>query len=892
MPLSRRDFLKSALATAVAANGLSLFPVNFAFADDVQKIPSASHWGPFYAIVKNGELIGIQPREDIDPLPTEMLIDGLMSRTFSDTRIKYPMVRKSYLENLDGDTKPELRGKEPFVRVSWETALQLTADAILRTIENKGNQGIFDSSYDGWSNAGLLRPPVVQGRFFNLIGGASTTIGDYSAGASTVILPHVVGNMEVYSPQTAWPVIEKHTEVFVLVGCDPWKTNRVEFRVADHQMQSHWLKWKEKGIRFISINPKRTTTDRNLGSEWVEITPGTDTALFNAMAYHLHDVGLVDYKYLEKYTVGYQRYLDYLTGKTDGTAKTPDWAAAITGISADEIRQLAELFRSKKTQLAAGWALQRADHGEMVHWAIINFAAMAGKIGKPGEGFGFSWHYGNGGMPQSGASLPVTLGQGFNAVTAGCPVVMISEMLKNPGKAFTYNGATLKFPDISMIYNSGNNLFSHQQNLNALLKAMNDKVETYVCQDTWWCASARFADIVLPATSALERDDITSGGTYSNDKIYAMRKVIEPLGESLDDWEIFRRLSAVFHVEDKFTDGGKDMMTLLHEAYGRSSAAGIQSFDAFWENGVTHLPVPKEADMWQRHGAFYNDPEKNPLHTPSGKIELFSEAIAGMHLPDCPPVPTYMPPFEFLGNAEKGQLHILSPHPWMRLHSQMANADTNKYECVDGRQYLLIHEDDAKEQGIEDGDIVELFNDRGALLCGAKLTNDLKRGVACLHEGAWLSLDKYGRCNSGQINIITSDKPCGGLSQGTSANTCLAYYKKCTNPCGPNEAYQPPETVKPTGPNDGANVSLALLNIQGRVAMLHKKKAGNKKEEKSRGEELFYSSCTMCHAAPNPSAHTRAQWEGITNSMFPRAGLSAADRKLVLEYLYKHAAKS
>ena len=891
MSLSRRNFLKSAIATAVVSTGLTLFPSDYVFAADTLRIPSASHWGPFFAIVKDGKLVGVQPRKDIDPLPTDMLIDGLISRTYSKTRVGYPMVRKSYLENLDGDTKPELRGKEPFVRVSWDTALQLVANAILHTIEEKGNQGIFDASYDGWANAGLLRPPVVQGRFFNLIGGASTTIGDYSAGASTIILPHIVGGMEVYSPQTAWPVIEKHTEVFVLVGADPWKTNRVEFRVADHQMQSHWLTWKQKGMKFISINPQRTTTDQKLDADWIEIVPNTDTALFSAMSYHLHDQGLVDHDYVKKYTVGFEEYLDYLTGKKDGVVKTPEWAAKITGISAEQIKSLAVLCRTKKTQIAGGFALQRADHGEMVHWAIINFTAMAGKIGKPGEGFGFSWHYGNGGTLQSGKSLPVSLGQGYNPISTGAPVVMQADMLENPGKEFTYNGQTLKFPDISMIYSSGCNLFSHQQNLNRLLTAVNKKVKTYVAQDAWWCPGSRFADIVLPASTALERNDLTSGGTYSNDKIYAMHQVIEPVGESLDDFEIFRRLAKVFNVEDKFTDGGKDMMTLLKEAYARSSGPQYKDFDTFWKDGVVHLPIPEDAKDFQRHGTFFDDPEKNPLHTVSGKIELYCEAIAKMNLPDCPPVPTYLEPFEFLGNAKKGQVHMLSPHPWMRLHSQMANADTNKYECVDGRQFLLIHAEDAAEQGIKDGDLVELYNERGRVLCGARLTTDLKRRVVCLHEGAWMQLDEKGRDNSGQANILTSDQPCGGLTQATSANTCLVYYKKCNDPCSPNKAYEPPVVEQGINqPNDGCILPMAGLNIQNRIAMLHKKKG--KKPTISRGEQIFYASCTLCHAAPNPGSHTVAQWEGITQSMFPRAGLSPADRKLVLSFLAKHAAKS
>jgi trimethylamine-N-oxide reductase (cytochrome c) len=890
MSLSRRNFLKSAIATAVVANGLTLFPSNYAFAADIIRIPSASHWGPFFAIVKDGKLVGIQPRKDIDPYPTDMLLEGLESRLYNKTRVSYPMVRKSYLENLGGDTKPELRGKEPFVRVSWETALQLVSNAVLHTIEEKGNEGIFDASYDAWSNAGLLRPPVCQGRFFNLIGGASTTIGDYSAGAATVVLPYVTGSIEVYCPMTAWPVIEKHTELFLLVGADPWKTNRVEFRVADHQMKNHWEDWKKKGMEFISINPQRTQTDKNLGAEWIEVVPGTDTALFNAMAYHLHDKGLVDHAYLDKYTVGYQQYLAYLTGEKDGVVKSPEWASKITGIDAEKIENLAVMCRTKKTQIAAGWAIQRADHGEMVHWSIVNFAAMAGKIGKPGEGFGFSWHYGNGGTLQSGGTLPVSLGQGYNPVSSGAPVVLISEMLENPGKEFTYNGKTMKFPDISMVYNSGGNLFSHQQNLNRLLKTMNAKVHTYVAQDAWWCPGSRFADIVLPATSALERNDLSSGGTYSNDKIYAMHQVIEPVGESLDDFEIFRRLAKIFNVEDKYTDGGKDMMTLLREAYSRSSGPKYKDFDTFWEDGVVHLPIPEGAENWQRHGAFFDDPEKNKLHTESGKIELYSAAIEAMKLPDCPPVPTYLEPFEFLGNAKKGQVHMLSPHPWMRLHSQMANSDTNKAEMVDGRQYLLIHADDAAEQGIKDGDLVELYNDRGTVICGAKLTTELKRRVVCLHEGSWLSFDEKGRDNSGQPNVLTLDKPCGGLTEATSANTCLVYYKKCTDPSSPNKAYEPPVVLQPQGPNDGCILPMTDLNIDGRIALLNKKK-GKNAPKLSKGEQIFYASCTLCHAAPNPSSHTVGQWDAITQAMFPRAGLSPADRKLVLEFLTKHASK-
>src|SRR5699024_4396146 len=214
MALTRRDFLKaSAVATTVAASGLKVFGPNEAFAADTVLIPHATHYGPFKAVVKDGKLIGVQAIKELDAMPTEMLLEGVLSRTYHPTRIQYPMVRRSYLENPRGNVRPELRGKDPFVRVSWEEALALVADASLRTIEEHGNEAIFSASYGGWSHAGVFRPQVLQGRLYSLIGGHSVTTGDYSGGASQISLPHIIGDMEVYSPQTAWEMVKDHTEV-------------------------------------------------------------------------------------------------------------------------------------------------------------------------------------------------------------------------------------------------------------------------------------------------------------------------------------------------------------------------------------------------------------------------------------------------------------------------------------------------------------------------------------------------------------------------------------------------------------------------------------------------------------------------------------------------------
>ncbi|CAM2834249.1 molybdopterin-dependent oxidoreductase [Moritella viscosa] len=879
MSISRRNFLKSSLAAAGAVPALTLFGPKAVFAKDIELIPHATHYGAFNAVVKDGKLIGVQTLSDIDALPTKMLTEGVLSRTYHETRVNYPMVRKSYLEGMTngtGDTKVELRGKEEFVRVSWDVALGLTAKAILDTIDKAGNEGIFSSSYGGWSHAGVFRPNVLQGRFFNMIGGCSLTSGDYSGGASQISLPHIIGDMEVYSPQTAWEQVRDNTQVFCMIGCDPFKNNRVEYRVADHQMYPRWEAIKNKGIKFVSINPQFTITDEALDCEWVKIIPGTDTALFLSMCHYLYKNDLHDEKYLNTYTVGFDKFLPSLLGKDGSEEKTPKWASKITGIPEAKIIELAKMFSDNRTQFAGSWSLQRQDHGEMQHWAIIAFSSMLGGIGKPGEGVGFSWHYGCGGMPVSGKSTPAGLSQGRNLVKTYCPASRITEMLNNPGVEFTHNGSTHKYPLVKMIYNSGNNFMSHQQDTNKLIKAL-QSVDTVVCQDPWWCASTRWSDIVLPATTTVERNDITSGGTYSNDKVYAMRQIIKPQGESLDDIEIFRRLSSLFNVEYQFMEQGQSVMQMIEAAYAKSSAT--MPFKEFWEKGIAHMEVPLEANKWVRHGDFYTDPVKNPLATTSGKIELYSSDFAKYKLDDCPPIPTFFPPHEYLGNAEEDELHVVSPHPRMRLHSQMANTSIRDIDNIQGREPCLMSPEDAKSRGIKDGDLIEVYNKRGSILVGARVDPRIMKGVISIYEGCWPSVDSKGRCNSGLVNFITSDKASSGLSQATTANTVLVKMKKCTDPDGPNEAYTKPAII------DKSKAEFAIAYGLGRVSGLKAKATA----DLGPGEKIFYQRCTVCHGPKDTTHFTKLQWKGITKSMFPRAGLNPEEQGLVLDFLMKNA---
>lgn len=850
------------------------------------RIFHATHYGPFEAMVQDGKLVGLSPMIELDQRPTEMLTYGVLDRTYDKTRINYPMVRKSYLEGWrTGEVKPELRGKEEYVRVDWDTALKLTAKAIVDTIETHGNQAILSTSYGGWSHAGIMRPNVLQGKFFNMIGGCTNTVGDWSGGASQISLPHVIGDMEVYSAQTAWEVIRDNTEVFVLVGCDPIKNNRVEYTVADHGMYQPWEQIRDNGTKFISINPQRTASDQFLEAEWVRIVPNTDVALFLAMAYHVLDNGLEDRAYMDKYTVGADKWIAYVKGEGDDkTAKTPEWAAQITGIAADKIRDLAELLAKSKTEIAGAWSLQRAHHGEMTHWAIINFAALTGKIGKPGEGVGFSWHYGNGGMPQSGKATPAGLSQGKNLVTEYIvPASRITEALENPGTEVRYNGNLRKYPDVKMIYNAGNNFMSHQQDTNRLIRAL-VKVETIVSQDVWWTAATRWADIVLPAASSLERDDISVGGTYSNDRIYAMKKVIEPVGESRNDFDIFAGIAELFYKGSTYIEDQQypEYMDIIKKAYGMTDASKTVPFEEFWEKGYAYQKTPTEARAWVRHGDFYTDPEANHLHTKSGKIEMFCDTIAEMQLEDCPGMPMWLEPAEYLGNAKDGQLHVVSPHPWFRLHSQMANSERLRaiYQ-VQGREPVRISAEDAAARGIADGDLVELYNERGTVIAGAVVSDEIMPGVVSIYEGCWPSLDSKGRCNSGLVNFLTSTQKSSGLSQATTANTCLVSMRKCEDPEGPNMAYEKPPILEDVQLAAIADDELNLERLDALVEALY--------ADMSPGEKMFYERCTVCHGPRDVAAYTQLQWKAITPSMFPRAGLDEDEQKLVMDFLLQNA---
>ncbi|RBQ31877.1 biotin sulfoxide reductase [Arcobacter sp. FW59] len=800
MSNSRRDFLKISAASAAVLAGSGTVSGAFAkeFSRRTVKIPSASHYGAFYAHVMDGEIVDITSQLDSDANPT-VLVKALADRNSTDSRVKYPVVRKSYLE---GKGKGELRGKEEFVRVSWEKALDLVSEAIKKAQAKGGNKALYNASYGGWSHPGAFKPNVLAGRFFNQIGGAVGTAGEYSNGAAGPVNPSIVGDMEVYSIQTSHEQIIANTQVMILWGADVYKTNKAGYSVPNHRCYDAYEEYKKAGIKVISIDPIYTVSAQEFKADWIKIRPGSDVAMMLGMMNYLYKNKKYDKDFIEKYTYGFDKFLPYLLGKTDGVEKTTKWAEKLTEIPAKTIEKLADIMVSKKTFIAGNWAMQRAEHGEQVHWALITLASMVGQIGTAGGGFGFSMHYEGGGDAASGKVTVGGLSQGSgDEVHISIPASRMSDLINKAGETVTYKGETITYPKVEFMLSAGGSPIGHQPNINELIEAMR-KLDTVVVVEPWWTPTAKMADIVLPATTTMERDDIASAMSYSNDRIYAMKKIVEPKYESKDDYWIFTELAKRFGKEKSYTRD-RTIKDWLERLYDRSTAnreMGI-SFEDFWEKGVIAYDIPEEAKKYVRHEEFRKDPVNSPLKTETGKIQIYSEKLASYNYKDFKGHPVWIEPTEWLGNdklIKKYPLHLLSPHPTYRIHSQLDNTWVQNVHKVQGREPIRISPNDANKFGIRDGEVVEVYNDRGRVLAGVVVTNTIRDGVVAIEEGAWYSPENMKedkpRCNSGQVNVLTSSKPTSQMTNATSANSVLVSIKK-VEAITPNLAYKPPVII-------------------------------------------------------------------------------------------------
>lgn len=760
--------------------------------DQKKGILHSSHWGAFHATPGDRE-IDIRPYEH-DPRPSPILGNFADSARHS-ARVTQPMVRKGWLEN--GPTRNADRNNDTFVAVSWDRALDLVAAELRRVRDQYGSNHIFGGSY-GWSSAGRFHHAQSQvHRFLNTcLDGYVRSVNSYSAGASLVLLPHVVGPFDnVTRRGVTWEQIEQHTDCVISFGGMAIKNSMVAAGgISRHIEEPSMHAARKRGCHFINVSPLRSDMPESVQAQWVPVRPGTDVALMLALVHELVVTQRHDAEFLNRYCVGWEPFEAYILGVSDSQPKTPEWASAITGIGAKDIRTLVGQLTKGRTLVTVSHSLQRSEHGEQPVWMGLVLAAALGQIGLPGGGYGYALgtlgHYGRRDNQIRFTSLP----QGQNSVRDFIPVARISDMLLNPGEAYPYNGQTYHYPDIRLVYWAGGNPFHHHQHLARLRDAFR-RPETIIVHEIAWTATARHADIVLPCTMTLERDDL--GVTQTDSLLVAMKRVIAPFGQARDDYDIFTGLAQRLGRVQEFTEG-RDTMQWLRWLYEETrsrdpqAAAALPDFDVFWEQG--HLELEKADDDGGMLRRFRNDPTAHPLPTPSGRIQIVSKSIESFGYADCPGHPTWLDKQEVPSTSYP--LWLIANQPATRLHSQLDFGRHSRSHKVRGREVCTMNPVDAAARALQDGDLIRLYNERGSCQAAVRISEDIMPGAVRLPTGAWYDpVDPSAaqpECRHGNPNVLTGDLPTSALSQGCGGQLGRVEIERIDEPVDPVMAFVPP----------------------------------------------------------------------------------------------------
>ena len=484
-----------------------------------------------------------------------------------------------------------------------------------------------------------------------------------------MITPHVLGDDKaIRGPGTTWDSVAANTRLVVSFGGMPLKNLQIEAGgTGEHSSITAIGNLAGRGIEFVCISPIRADYADELKAEWLPAIPGTDTAIMLGLAHTLRHAKDATTRHFSSATPSdSSAFARYLLGEEDGQPKDAAWAARISGIDAETIRRLARRMAATRTFITTTWSLQRADHGEQPIWMTIVLAAMLGQIGLPGGGFGIG--YGSVNRMGAGRSPAPTLNRphGKNPIRSYIPVARIADLLLNPGATIDYNGERITFPDIKLVYWCGGNPFHHHQDINRLVRAW-QRPETIIVNEIWWTPTARYADIVLPATTTLERNDIAAS---ADRYMFAMHQAIAPVGEARNDFDIFADLAGRLGFRDAFTEDRSEMEWLRH----LYEVARQQAVAAWYRApGFRNLLADR---LCRRSGAarhydfladFRADPDRRPLRTPSGRIEIFSERVASFGYDDCPGHPAWIEPAEWLGSRKAARFKL-------HLHFQPADA--------------------------------------------------------------------------------------------------------------------------------------------------------------------------------------------------------------------------
>ncbi|EME1736862.1 molybdopterin-dependent oxidoreductase [Cronobacter sakazakii] len=796
--ISRRTLVKSTAlgGLALAAGGISLpFGVRQVAAAVGQAISAPDErvvWSactvncgsrcPLRMHVVNGEIRYVETDntggDDYDGLhQVRACLRGrsMRRRVYNPDRLKYPMKRVGK------------RGEGKFVRISWDEALDTIAQGMKRIISEYGNEAIYLNYGTGTLGGTMTRswPPgkTLLARLMNCCGGYLNHYGDYSSAQIAAGLSYTYGGWaDGNSPSDI-----ENSKLVVLFGNNPGETRMSGGGVTYYLEQAR----AKSQARMIVIDPRYTDTAAGREDEWIPIRPGTDAALAAAIAWVLITENYVDQPFLDNYCVGYDEktlppgapanghYKAYILGDgPDGTAKTPAWAAPITGIPEARIIKLArEIGEAKPAFIAQGWGPQRHSNGELACRAIAMLPILTGNVGI---------HGGNSGAREGSFSLPFERMPTLqNPVETSISMFTWTDAIeRGPSMTATDDGVRgkekLDVP-IKMIWNyAGNCLINQHSQINRTHEILQDdkKCELIVVIDCHMTASARYADILLPDCTASEQMDFALDASCGNMAyVIFADQAIAPRFECRTIYDITSALAVRMGVGDTFSEGRTQEGWLRHlYAQSRRAIPELPDFDTFRQQGIFKLRDPQGHHV--AYQAFRENPTANPLDTPSGKIEIYSSALADIaahwQLPEgdvIHPLPVYSPGFEQVSDPLRAQypLQLTGFHYKSRTHSTYGNVDVLQAAC---RQQVWINPQDAQARGINDGDQVRVWNARGEARIEAKVTPRIMPGVVALGEGAWYQPDAQGVDHAGSINVLTTQRP-SPLAKGNPSHSNL-----------------------------------------------------------------------------------------------------------------------
>ncbi len=696
--------------------------------------------------VKDGKIVRIETDNGEEPQLRSCLRGrSYRQRVYSPDRLRYPMKRVGS------------RGEGKFERISWDEALDTIATELKEVKETYGPAAILHVFSSG--STGYLHNWQAVQRLLNLFGGCTVRWGTPSAEGSVFASIATYGTL--YTAHTRDDLV--NSRLIVMWGWNPAVT------IQGTNTSLYFAQAKEAGTKIISVDPRFTDSTAVFADQWVPIRPGTDVAAMIAMAYVIIKENLQDQKFLDTYTVGFDKFKDYVLGIEDGIPKTPAWAEPITNVPAATIENLARAYATNKpAALMPGHGPARAAYGEQFHRATSTLAAMTGNIGiHGGNPAGF-------GTDRLGPRVP----EGENPVEQGAPSLgyigggVLDSTIKSRYRVHgskvwdaILKGKAGGYPsDFKLLYIVDSNCLNQHLNSNKGVEALK-KIEFIVVHEQFMTATARFADILLPINTIMERNDIHRPLYPGFYYIYS-NKAIQPLCESKSDFEIAIDLAPRLGVtnygyktEDEWL---RYILEKCHDLYG-----DVCGYDELKSKGVYKLQHREPVVAFK---AQIEEPDNNPFPTTSGKIEIYSQQIAALDHPEIPPIPKYIEAWESRSDPLSSiyPLQLITTHSRRRANSTYDNIPWLKETEPNS---IMINSADAQTRGINNGDQVRVFNDRGEMIIQAKVTERIMPGVVDIGQGAWFMPDEMGIDKGGCANVLTKDEHSPGGA--FPFNTCL-----------------------------------------------------------------------------------------------------------------------